>query len=497
MNKDLHDMDELFRSALEEYEETPSPGLKDGLIAALDKKDAGSYKKRFFAWKRTALLLLLLLSGIVLYESGILKTGGGRSDKKNNSSSLQKEEPVYQNNTATAKANNDKSEADEKVIINNSFDNADKTVADDDKIITQSEKEIRSPLIAGINSPEVVSNKNLLTNKATIGQKNNFLNGQANFFTVSAKKETSFLPSGSDKNNLLNNNSNLPEERINTLHRADGISFTKIISQLTNNIQQLLLPPAIDSLSKSGIAKNKKISAFKPFWMITPFASHERAGYKLDSDLPNNITSIKYREVHEPSFSIGLLATRQLTRHWGLQTGLIYSHTSIGISPQKMYALQNGGDVAYKYITSSGYAYIKPGFGTPPAVGDSLSTTEAKHTLQYVSVPAVIKYTIAKNKLSLTPGAGIEANFLASAKVETEIQDASNVETVTITKLIGAKPLYWSVVADAELRYSVNKKVLVNLRPTFRYAISPITKNNVVETFPHSFGIGAGLTIKF
>jgi hypothetical protein len=161
-----------------------------------------------------------------------------------------------------------------------------------------------------------------------------------------------------------------------------------------------------------------------------------------------------------------------------------------------MYAFQTGGDVSYKYVTSSGYAYIKPGFGTPPVIGDSLTTTEAKHTLQYISVPLIIKHQIGNKKLSVIPGAGIEANFLTSAKVETEIKDASNLETVTLTKLKGTKLFYWSVVAEAELQYSIDKKVLVSLRPAFRYAISPITKNNVVETFPRSFGIGLGIKIK-
>jgi hypothetical protein len=368
----------------------------------------------------------------------------------------------------------------------------------DDKVISQSEqKEIRSPLIGGINNAEIVLNKNLVTEKTTIRQKNNLLNDQAGIFTLNTKREISFFKPGSDKTGLINSNSNLPNERMNPFLRADKVSLIKVIMQLTNNTQQLLLPPAIDSLSKSRIVKNKKISAFKPFWMITSFASYERAGYHLDSELPTNINNIKHREVHEPSFSIGLLATRQLTRHWGLQSGFIFSHTSIGISPQKMYALQNGGDVAYKYVTSSGYTFIKPGFGSPPVVGDSLSTTEAKHTLKYVIMPVTIKYTVTKNKLCLTPGAGIEANFLTSAKVETEIQDASNVETVTITKLNGAKPLYWSFIADAELRYNINKKVALSVRPALRYALSPITKNNIVETFPHSFGLGAGITIKF
>jgi len=83
MNKDLHDIDELFLSGLEGHEETPSPEVKDALDAALDKKAAEEYKKRFILWKRAALLLLLLLTGFVLYESGIIKTGNGRQAAKN------------------------------------------------------------------------------------------------------------------------------------------------------------------------------------------------------------------------------------------------------------------------------------------------------------------------------------------------------------------------------------------------------------------------------
>ena len=261
------------------------------------------------------------------------------------------------------------------------------------------------------------------------------------------------------------------------------------------------MSPVIDSFLKTNSPKNyilKRIHHFKPYWTITGLATYDRVNYKLDSDLPSNITTIQHREVHEPSFSVGLLATRQLKERWGLQTGLIYSNTAIGISPQKIYALQDpAGDIAYKYITSSGYAYIKPGFGAPLALGDSLTTTDAKHSLQSVSVPFFIKHTIGKNKFLFIPGAGVEANFITRAKLITEIEDASNRETVFINKLNGAKSFYWSLAAEAELRYIVNKKLAFSLRPMFRYAISPITENNVVETFPYSFGTGLGLTYKF
>jgi hypothetical protein len=77
MNKDLHDIDELFRSGLDSYEATPSAGVKENIDAALDKQDAEKYKKRFIIWKRAALLLLLLLAGLAIYESGLIKKGDG------------------------------------------------------------------------------------------------------------------------------------------------------------------------------------------------------------------------------------------------------------------------------------------------------------------------------------------------------------------------------------------------------------------------------------
>jgi hypothetical protein len=137
------------------------------------------------------------------------------------------------------------------------------------------------------------------------------------------------------------------------------------------------------------------------------------------------------------------------------------------------------------------------GGGQPPAVGDSITTSDAKHLLKHISVPLSLKYKIGKNKLTVSPSAGIEANFITSAKVEVGIDLASNREIVTVNKLKGIRSFYWSAVTGVEASYRVNKKMSVNVQPVFRYALSPITKNNVVETFPYSFGIRAGVTIKF
>jgi hypothetical protein len=81
--------------------------------------------------------------------------------------------------------------------------------------------------------------------------------------------------------------------------------------------------------------------------------------------------------------------------------------------------------------------------------------------------------------------------------VQTEVEDAFNRENVTIDKLYGLKKVYFSLVADAAIRYKINNRLAFNITPQVKYALSSITKGNVVKTFPGSFGLGLGVTYKF
>ena len=449
MNKDLHDIDNLFRSSLESYEETPSLSVKEKLEASLDKTDAESYKKRFLAWKRTAIALFFLLIGIILYDAGILKKSPGNSEKNYVAkkpghllSGEQKNEkndiPLNDKKTDGLPSLSEKNKLDENTswLENNTNSQNPSPLVDNPSMLYDDSKTSRTNIQQ--NKPgEVIYAYPLL-------QKN--------------------IPSVSITRNPFD-------------PQIDSDAFLKNLNLSEN--------------------QNKNRIGFRPHWLIGAVFSYEAAGYKLDSDLPNEISNIKHREVHEPSYSGGVLITRQLSIDWGLQSGLLYSKTNIGIGPQKIYAfLDPAGDVAYKYVTSSGYAYIKPKTGSPPSFGDSIIATEGKHTLHYITVPLSVKYQAGKNKFSFVPGLGIEANFLTGTRVETEIQTPANSELVFVNKLYGAKPFYWSLTADAELRYNLNHKTMLSFRPSYHHSISPINENNVVETFPYSFRWGVGLTFR-
>jgi hypothetical protein len=425
MNEHLHNMDEIFRSAYQQFREEPTGEVWEKINAVLDKKDAQSNKRRALKGRQIFLFLLLLMAGLILYETIITRTS-----------------------TANFKENS--------AITNVESIEKKKTSSELKETMSIGERKIYVEGQSAINKGSLTENK-LPQNAES--------NKDAEKFATHFKQLTTPI--------------SLPEEiKTNFLVASKKIPY----------------PPSLvvdNSVNIQPRHKNSKIA-----WTYTPFLSYEWAQYRIDSDLPA-VNSIKQGNEHEPSFSAGVLLSGQFTEKWMFQSGIVYSNTTIDIAPQKIYAVQSpGGDYAYKYITSAGYGYIRPGFAASPALGDSLLTTEAEHTLRHITIPLAIKYKVGRGKFSIMPGAGIAANFLTGTKVETEIKNSTDKETVIITKLTGTKNLNWSLTADAEMQYQLNNKMSVNLRPAFRYAISSITRNDDFQTFPYAFGIGLGMTFK-
>ncbi len=447
MNKNLHDIDKLFYEALEGNAEMPSAAAREKLIAALDKKDAESTRKGLIWWRRTALLLIVLLAGFVLFDTGILQTGNGPGNKK----------PVSEKSISVAKKNNKQEILIPRGQINNEpgIDNT-------------------AGIIRSKELPQFLNHPSSL-----------YFSNTASTIISKSKESNSFL-STADPENYMEYAASETTKQL-----PWPISLTDRTSKRIPMLQHVPM-----AFAPRIVSKKPPGNIFRPYWQLGIFSSYEQVGYRLDSDDQTAISNIKHSEVHEPSFSGGILATRYFNKHWGVQTGLIYSYTAIGISPQKIYAFQDPvGDIAYKYVTSSGYTYIKPSFGPPPTFGDSL-IAESKHTLQSLHIPVMAIYKLGKNKLIVSPAAGIDAGFITSARAEVELTDASNHERAIINKLTGTRKIYWSAAASVDIQYKLTKKTSLSLQPVYRHALSPITENNVVETFPRSLGLRVGLAIK-
>lgn len=522
MDKNLHNIDEVFDRAYQSYEDEPSAAAWEKLSAALDKEDAEKYKRRFIGWKRIAVVLLFLLSGFLIYETGVVI-------KRKNDKELVKiangtdSAFVTDNRDATNMKKTVETNTKEKEENNlpSVFDNQVQQ-APSDVLIETNEKEILAPKSnQQINTTFEQSEIDISTSKIKKASKQSARDKTKVTIRPDemAEDETGSI-ADNNVSKYKNGSSKLKDDQTAFVTEMETDSIRRLsISPVTSisrieiskpaitdlKIKEPLLPVLNTTASTASSKKKKPASSFKPFWSVTAFASNDWGQYTIDNDVHDNTVNqqdekeeINRREKHEGSYSAGVLATRQLTKHLGLKTGLIYSNTAIGISPQEMYASKKtDGSVAYKYITSSGYGFVKPGFGLPPAVGDSIQSTEAQHNLQVISVPLMVSYRFDKKKFSVIPAVGLSANFITSATVTTEVTDALNKESISINGLDGMRSFYTGLIADVSLQYNYNSKWSFNLLPGFKYAVTPITKGNVVKTFPYSFNIGAGISYKF
>ncbi|MDE3142764.1 MAG: outer membrane beta-barrel protein [Bacteroidota bacterium] len=511
MDKNIHDIDNIFHKAYQQFEDEPSESVWEKLNAQLDKEDAGKYKKRFIGWKRAAILLLFLLSGIVLYESqSILKKNGAEGFNAKNK--IVKSDSSFYNHKNTP----------ETLLINTytkpGYPKQNRVINNHVETDSQYFK------VSGLTKSAIINIRKDRNNKAPklislsarlqIDDYNGHLESQ-----IKKQRELKSLIITGEKNRpFLSNIADLDlkygypfsKKNIDKMHVIDSAVKTAIVKAETedSSIKSLAAIPAQPavSINPSAANNNKKTSKlFKPYWTLSGYCSLDKSEFNLNNDLSGNIggsqnekEQINNREKHALSFSTGLMANRQFTKHFGFKTGILYSNTSISIDPQEIYATrESDGTIGYMYITSSGYGFVKPKFGLAPALGDSLQSSNAQQNLESFGIPLQILYRIDKRKFSFMPSAGISLNFITKATVQTQVKDAFNSEAIMINGLNGMKKIYLGFIADINFQYNYNTRLAFNLLPTLRYAVTSITQGNVVKTYPYSIGISAGITYKF
>ena len=509
MNEDLHSEDEPFKKAYEHSEESPSSNVWDNINAELDRQDAIYYRRRMITWKRVACLLLLLSGGYAVYKNFIIKNEvllpvvyKSKSVKQDTQTiiypSLHPKNSFTRQedngNSTTRKEDHDKQNIRHTIPFhrNHHPDNNNNTESlavievQHDKKIPESKLTIQQKI-------SLSSSLAIKKGKPDSNHSNRTFHNQTESLQIS-----NFPVDATKNNSIVDNNNQQTETTIEGSHQHE-MSLQKDKDSIVLNSTD----SAKHDLPTSQLAKRIKVHpSFIPKWSFTPYLSADFTQYHLDDDDNNPLEDkddIEEREKHEFSFSGGILAKWQYCRKIAFKTGLIYSNIGIGIQPQTLHAEANSNQgIAYKFITSSGYAYVKPVFSSSPAAGDSISASVSQHHLQYVSVPLMMNYILSEGKhFSIQSGAGISANILLSTKVRTEIEDASDKEFVIINKLTGLRPVYTSFVADAQMEYSIGNHTSITLLPQFKYALNPITKNNVVKTYPYSFSLGAGISYRF
>jgi len=453
MDKDLHSIDNLFRSAIEPHEESPSPELWQALDAMLNKQETDNLRKKLSVYRRIAAVLIFMLLSHSLYDLMIIHKNGGK-------------------NYATIFSDADS-------IINTKRE---ASITDQNESMPNKER------------ARNIRNENIRSNFSATKRDINKNNTPSAYNTkdIAADKKDKIMHYSPSSGKIITGVAALPEKDsgfADASKEKDSINiFEKADTSVANKKNIAVLPE------------------FKPSFSITPLIAKEWAKYNLENNIENNGTGqseenkdeVAQRENQEPSFTAGVLINYQFREDMSVQSGLLYSRTAISIDPHTIYAAKApDGSLAYRYNSSSGYAYLNPKFDQPVNVGDSIYTSDAQHNLTYISFPLMLKYKKNFSKLYFAPSLGLTANILLSSKIQTELKDASNTEKITISKLKGLNHFYAGYMFNVELGYNLNDQWAVNVHPYIKNAITPINSTNIVKTYPYSVGLGLGISYKF
>ena len=507
MDKNLQNIEDLFRKGLKGKEEMPPPEVWEAIDKKLGNDNFVRIKYKYNQLKKATIFLAILLSGFIIYFL-IYRHNTHELAKQNSVNTIQNS--ITKNNKKDESAGNNAGNLGSQVDSSNLIrKNQNSITGIENKIIDK-------------NIPKTDAGNNLLSKKDTGSGKNikpvianelsNTSNKKHNKFTgsnpdykvkikVPAQDEydqqADVNPSGVDAEE------NLPLKQLNAIPLT-GIDFNTInwINSKTK-IQPLALVDRIPVTgkinynSKKASIKTQKNSRF----FITGFYSPDIPFYHLQDDhsgnLSYNTARIEKKENETFSSTVGALLDYKVSSHWVLQSGLTLSRTNFDIDPETIYAQSdNNGKVKFRLNTSSGYGYVLPSFNPNPRVGDSLHTFYSSHTLQYLVLPVAVKYNVDKGKFSINAMTGIAINYLTNGTIRTLLKGGNDDETEHTNHIHGLKPIYFSGMAGLGLDYNFNKKFAASFAPSFKVALNSINKDVPVRSFPKSFGFSFGLKMK-
>lgn len=511
MSENLRNIDDLFRKALDDHEETPSPNVWADIDKNLDKKKVFSISKKYRKLKWVAAALLIFSAGMAMYSIHVR---------------LRNKELVKQNEInrkRILKAGNDQMEKGSTVS---------KPVVQAPKETLSKSSKNNTTTVAPDISPEKPTANAGVKNHAVSELKERHASAEK---VIEARGEkalsANIKKAVREKNNLLKVTTPMAttekeDKPVVALENKDGVAddepyFEKTkksvdVATANEKVHEAPAPPLLpenSSIPEMSAFNNKQTnltaankSVVKPFrgsrFSATVFYSKDFVSTTVDNNLhafrEDDRNEIKNKENISSSSSKGVLVNYNFSKKWSIQSGVTFSTITTDIKPKTIFARpDNRGNVNYRINCSAGYSFVTLKTGNAPSDGDSILALSAKNTLQYFAVPLMLSYNIPLGKFSLQPGAGLTANFLTKGSLETIVATQAGSERHNPDHIEGLNTSYVNGSVRLATNYFFTRNVALNFTPVMRLALSAINKDAPVKTYINSFGLAAGLTVAF
>lgn len=517
MSKDLHDIDDLFKKALEENTEHASSLVWENVEKSLDKRKVVSISKKYYKLKWTAAILLLFSLGMAMYTLHVKKQNSELVNQTKKARSNNKSNPSHSNNSDSL--NTAFTDRIKQKIIPAELPGYKNIKADSAKVLVKKDTAEQGHTFAdNINKNESVLKDSLykkaMAEKATNSNiyssiKNSSIPGHSSTDKTLA---TDISINAEGTHNRFT--SPMPGQYVNIAIER-GIDAKAMEPGLKNDntlvVNKISLPFNKKFFLKNHLEDNKKalittrISLRKntgsPF-SFTAFYSPDIVTTNIKNDHPQfreeERDEIKKDEDIQFSSTTGLLFNYSISSKWKLESGITYSTRKTNIEPKTIYARpDNNGHINYQFDCSAGYAFVTVNAPPMPVSGDSIHALSSENTLNYIGIPLLIRYVLNTGKWNLIPSIGASLNFLTKGQIETTIPDPAGSKTETSNKIQGLKSSYVSGMISFAAQYNLNRFLGISFEPTSRFAVTAINNNTPVKTNLNSFGFVTGLVIKF
>jgi Outer membrane protein beta-barrel domain len=532
MNKDLHNIDDLFRKALAENQELPSESVWEKIDKTLDKKKVVSISKKYNKLKWAAAVLLLFSIGMAMYALHIRQQN--RELVQQNSERKNRINQKSQSNiTAT-----DSSLANNISAPSQNANNHNRIQGINKNVDTTSENNITENTINKTSSDKAFEDKKNVTSKKqdstllpATAPENVALKSQRKPIykkstLVKMQVENGMIDSSGNITDKVNRESVAVDNKLNRIETKNSSTYLvapgkqknieteglapEIKNDLPISPSKALIQTGINLLPQAMALNNKKLSfsgnniinrAGNSLFSATVFFSPDIVSTSLTDEHPRfreeERNEIEKDEQIKFSSTFGVLLDYNIGKNWKLESGITYSSRKTDIQPKTIYARpDNDGNINYRFNCSAGYSYVTVKSSSPPMPGDSVNALASTNNLQYVGLPLNAKYVFTSGRFSILPGAGVSFNFLTKGQIETAIATSTGGKNSSTDKVQGLKSMYLNGSTSIGFQYKLNKTFSLSFEPAFRFALSPINKDASVKTNLNSIGLSAGLLFK-
>jgi hypothetical protein len=484
MSENLHNIDKLFKNAIEDHAELPSADVWSNIDKGLDKNKVVSIQRKYYVLKRVAFGVFIfgfVASVFAVYYNGRYKntplvTANRAGNRETTVKTKEKTSEGTQNTNIDKRNEGKESQASTK--LNGTTNTNDVNIASSNSSSNSSDAALSSANYNKINNQPSTSSPVIV---AAVSEKREI--AYKNKIATASNKLTDNDPSGKLSQRLI-----------------EGISADRLVNlfqpAFTKSFDRSDIAPA----SATPISKLKKL----PHVAITVFAgpqkniTHLKDGDDQQALRRGSRDEFRHSEQSMSSVRTGLLFEYPFTSNWSIASGIVYSSSVTSIAPKIVFARQDDrGNIKYEFNCSAGYAYIPAKSGSTPLIGDSAKVYNSKTHISFISIPVSAGYNLSAGKFILKPSAGLLLNILTTGNVQSEISSNSMNHVNSTNSISGLKSNYISGEVNFTAVYQLNNKIGVMIAPGTQFALTSINKNTSVKTYPGYVGVTGGVRVAF